>query len=774
MFSTILDELKATARRLARRPWFPLAAAAALAAGIGVNVAVFSVANAVLLRALPYRDPESLVWIWAARTDRDRAFYSLPDFLDFQSQNATLSSFEGLSQWAASRMDAPSPRRLQGMRVTRGFFDALGVTALHGRYFNGGDTTAVVLSFGLWTRDYGADPSVVGRSITLNNRAYQVVGVARPDLLFPAGEAEIFTVLDPNTESLRGQRGQNYLRAIGRLKPGVTMENARADLAGIEKRLRELYPVDNAKKIAPRLIPLHEEITGAFSTAVRAMLAAAALVLLLACANIGNLLLARAASRSGERAIRLALGASTLRASAGPVVEACLIAVAGGVSGIGVAWAFLRIVAERAPRGIPRMQWVALDGASIAFAAAATVLTAALCSLLPALEAARPVAGARVTRTGGGWLIALEAGLCVAIGANALLLIESMRALPSPGFNVDGLVQTRVTVPGVKPDGERIQQFVDTIGIGLAAANAVPLSGLNARTDFTIVGRAAATAASVPGAQNRWITPSFHELLLIPILRGRAFTAADGASAKRVAIVDEALARQFWPGADPLNASIVAAGETIEIVGICGAVKHFALEEDALPTLYMPVAQVFARDAGILASGLTLIARASPAELRRAIHAARSDVAVGAVTPYEQLVGDALSTRRFVLEFAVLFSIAAMLLAVTGVFAVAVQHMRGRVREIGIRAALGAFGWRLALESAATPLRFVFVGVIAGTGAGAAAAHAARSLFYSVSSGDARFFALAAGAVCGAAIVAIGIPARRAAALDPASVIRAE
>lgn len=227
------EELFAAARRLLRKPLFAITAAGALAAGIGVNVAAFSVANAVLLRDLPYRDAESLVWIWAARTDRDRAFFSLPDFLDFQEQNKTLADFEALSQWAASRLETPSPRRLQGMRVTQRFFDALGVTALHGRYFLPGETAVVVLSFGLWTRDYGADPAIVGRSITLNNRAYQVVGVARPDLLFPAGEAEIFTVLDPATEALRGKRGQNYLRAIGRLKPGVTIAQASADLAGI-------------------------------------------------------------------------------------------------------------------------------------------------------------------------------------------------------------------------------------------------------------------------------------------------------------------------------------------------------------------------------------------------------------------------------------------------------------------------------------------------------------------------------------------------------------
>ena len=505
----LLEEIQAAAKRTLRRPLFALAAAGALAAGIGVNVAVFSVANAVLLRELPYRNAESLVWIWAARTDRDRAFFSLPDYLDFQAQNTTLASFEALSQWAANRLGAPSPRRLQGMRVTHGFFDALGVTALHGRYFQPGDTGVVVLSFGLWTRDYGADPAVVGRTIQLNNRAFQVAGVARPDLLFPAGEAEIFTVLDPATESLRGQRGQNYLRAIGRMKPGVTSAQAQADLAGIEKRLRELYPADNAKKIAPRFIPLHDEITGPYSAALRALLAAAALVLLLTCANLGNLLMTRASARAGERAIRVALGATALRASAGPVLEALLVAAAGGVGAIGVAWTLLRLIAGHAPRGVPRMQWVAVDGASIGFGAAATVVTAVLCAMWPVFSGARPGASVRVTRASGGSLIGVEVALCVTIGANALLLVESMRALPGPGFAAEGLVQTRVSVPGGKPPGEAIQRFVDEIGARLApgaklaSTNELPLSGMNARRDFTIPGRAATTAASIPGAQNR-------------------------------------------------------------------------------------------------------------------------------------------------------------------------------------------------------------------------------------------------------------------------------
>jgi predicted permease len=777
MLQTILlEEIPAAGRRILRRPWFAIAAAGALAAGIGVNVAVFSAANAVLMRGLPYRDAGSLVWIWAARTDRDRAFFSLPDYLDFQAQNTTLASFEALSQWAANRLEAPSPRRLQGMRVTHGFFDALGVTALHGRYFRPGDTGVVVLSFGLWTREYGVDPGVVGRAIKLNNRAFQVIGVARPDLLFPAGEAEIFTVLDPATEALRGQRGQNYLRAIGRLKPGVTIARAQADLAGIEKRLRDLYPADNAKKIAPRFIPLHDEITGPYSTALRALLAAAALVLLLTCANLGNLLMTRAAARVNEQAIRMALGATALRASAGPVLEALLIAAAGGTAGIGVAWMLLRVVTELAPRGVPRMQWVALDGASIAFGVAATVVTAVLCAMWPAFSGAHVGAGSRVTRASGGALIGVEVALCVTIGANALLLVESMRALPGPGFVAEGLVQTRVNVPS----GVGVQRFVDEIsaklspGAKLASTNVIPLSGLNARRDFTISGRPAATAASIPGAQNRWVSPLYHESLGIPILRGRPFAESDNSTAQRVAIVDEALARQFWPGEDPLGAAIMMLGERVVIVGLCGGVKHFALEEDPLGTLYMPVAQVFDADAGIVASGLSVVSHSRPDELRDAIRSARSDVAIGAVTPVEQLVGDAIATRKFLLEFAVAFAIAALLLAVSGVFAVAAYDVRQRRREIGIRAALGGFGWRLAAAAAAMPLRSVAIGAVVGLVAAMAAARAAASLFYGVSADDSRYVAVAAGAVCAAAVAAIAIPARRAAGIDPAVAMRTE
>ncbi len=778
--SILLEEVLATAKRMLRKPLFAITAAGALAAGIGVNVAVFSIANTVLLRGLPYRDAESLVWIWAARTDRDRAVFSLPDYLDFQAQNTTLAAFEALSQWAANRLEAPSPRRLQGMRVTHGFFDALGLTALHGRYFRPDDTGVVVLSFGLWTREYGADPAVVGRTIKLNNRAFQVIGVARPDLLFPAGEAEIYTILDPATEALRGQRGQNYLRAIGRLKPGVTIAQARADLAGIEQRLRELYPADNAKKIAPRFIPLHDEITGPYSTALRALLAAAVLVLLLTCANLGSLLMTRAAARVNEQAIRVALGATAFRASAGPVLEALLIASAGGVGGIGAAWMFLRVLIESAPRGIPRMQWVTLDGASIGFGVAATAITALLCAMWPALSGARAGSGSRVTRGSGGALISIEVALCVTIGANAILLIESMRALPGPGFNAEGIVQTRVNVPGGKPNGEAIQRFVDEIAAKmapdakLASTNVIPLSGLNVRRDFTISGRAAATAASIPGAQNRWVSPLYHESLNIPILRGRAFAASDSATAQRVAIIDEALARQFWPDNDPLGATITVLGEKAVIVGLCGGVKHFTLEEDALGTLYMPVAQVFDADAGLVASGLSLVGRARPDELRDAIRSARSDVAIGAVTPVEQLVGDALATRKFLLEFAVTFAIAALLIAISGVFAVAANDMRQRYREIGIRAALGGFGWRLAAAAASMPLRSVAIGALIGVAAGAAAARAASSLFYGVSANDSRYAAFAAGAVCVAAIAAIAIPARRAAGVDPAAVMRVE
>lgn len=538
--------------------------------------------------------------------------------------------------------------------------------------------------------------------------------------------------------------------------------------------------MDNAKKIAPRVIPLHEEVTGPYSTALRALLAAAALVLLLACANMGNLLMARAAARADEHAIRVAMGATPARASVGPILEALLIAAFGGVAGGALAWVFLRVVAEYAPRGVPRLQWVALDGASLAFGLAATVITAMLCAIWPAFSAARPSAGTRVTRSSGGVLIGVEVALCVTIGALAVMLVESMRALPGPGFNAEGVIHTRLTVPGSSKHGESIQRFVDDIGARLppntsyAATNVVPLSGLNARRDFTIPGRAAATAASVPGAQNRWVTPRYHETLGIPILRGRAFGASDDGAARRVAIVDETLVKQFWPNDDPLGATINVIGENIVIVGVCGGVKHFALEEDPLGTLYMPAAQVFEVDAGILASGLSVVARTRPEELRAAIHAARADVAIGAVTPVEQFVGDAIATRKFVLRFAVSFAVAALLLAVSGVFAVAAFDIRQRYREIGIRAALGGFGWRLAAAAAAMPLRGVACGAVIGAVAATAGARAARSLFYGVSPEDGGYVALAAAAVCAAALVAIAIPARKAAGVDPATVMRVE
>jgi len=270
------------------------------------------------------------------------------------------------------------------------------------------------------------------------------------------------------------------------------------------------------------------------------------------------------------------------------------------------------------------------------------------------------------------------------------------------------------------------------------------------------------------------VSPRYHESLGIPILRGRAFAASDDATARRVAIVDEALARQFWPNEDPLGATMTVLGENVVIVGLCGGVKHFSLEEDSLGTFYMPVAQVFDADAGIVASGLSLVGRARPDELRDAIRSARSDVAVGAVTPVEQFVGDAIATRKFLLEFAVSFAIAALLIAVSGVFAVTAHDVRQRYREIGIRAALGGYGWRLAAAAASIPLRSVGIGAVVGIAAGAAGARAAGSLFYSVSAGDSRYLAIAAGAVCAAAIMAIAIPARRAAGVDPAAVMRVE
>ncbi|MBM3786957.1 MAG: FtsX-like permease family protein [Acidobacteria bacterium] len=711
-----------TLRQLVRQPGFSLPAVVLLAAAIGANAGVFSLINAVLLRSLPFESPDSLLWIWAARVDRDRAFFSLPDFVDLAARNRTLSGFEAFANWGVTRVERGERRRLTGLRVTPGLFDLLGVRPALGRMLRPADAGSgerlVVLSHGTWLRDYGGSPAIVNQRIQLNDEFYTVIGVAPREFFFPGADGEMFTMLDPYADPLRGDRGTNFLRAMGRLKPGAGIATAREDLAVISEDLKRLYPVPNAKKTAPNVFPLHDEITGPYRAALHGTGAAVALVLLLGCVNLGNLLLVRVIRRAAEFRIRLALGAGMRQLVTQVLAEPVAIFAAALPLGAAAGIAIVSACVRWAPVEMPRLREASLDLTVFVYLTALALGGALVCSIAPAayLHLRRTPAWA------GRAAIVVETASCVFLLTFAVDLVSFLRQPPDAGFEPAGKVHSRLSLPV-----SELPKFLTALDAGglVAATNALPLSGLNVRTDFEIDGAASATAAEQPGAQQRFVSPNYFDVLAVPIRRGRAFTRFDNQESKPVAIVDETAARMFWKDREPLGSHIRIGETRVEIAGIAGAVRHFSMEEPLLPTIYLPAMQTKGLNSSFLASSLSVVAASTPQQLSGAIRGASSLASIGTITQTPDLIDRALKVKRFQAWLLGGFSVIALLLSIAGTFSVVGLETGRRRREYGIRLAIGATPSQLVAEGVRRPLRDIAIG--AGLGCLAALAFTQHS-----------------------------------------------
>jgi predicted permease len=566
-----------------RAPLFTLLALVTLALGIGGNTAMFSLVSNILLRELPFREPEQLVWVFSRRVDPGKRPFSLPDFMDYRDQNQSLAGIAAYANWSANLTDPGDPERLQGLRMSANVFQMLGVEASTGRAFLPEDDTpgrqrVVVLSDGLWRRRFGADPQLIGKTLTLNGSSYTVVGVLPRQFFFPVKEAELAIPLAPDADPWRDVRTSvNFLRALARLKPGVTREQAEADLTSVAERLREQFPVANGQKLGVTLSPFHEELVGDFRLALWVLLGAVGVVLLMICVNLANLALVRASARHREMAIRTALGATRRRLVQQLVIESLLLALLGGGAGLLLAFYGIDLLVALSPTSLPRTAEVGVDFRVLGFTLAVSLLAGVIFGLAPAWQATRvnlneelkesgrgSVGGVRQSRA-RGLLVVSEIALSLVLLVGAGLLIKSFLRLQAvhPGFDPGNVLAVRLSLPKAQYANRaavtafyeelrpRLERLPGVEAVGFVSV--LPLSGLLAAVPFSIEGLAA-PPDEAKVADFRVASAGHFRVLRIPLIAGREFNEHDTAQAPPVALISQNLANRYWPNSSPLGA----------------------------------------------------------------------------------------------------------------------------------------------------------------------------------------------------------------------------
>ncbi|MEA2691579.1 MAG: hypothetical protein QOJ16_966 [Acidobacteriota bacterium] len=796
-------DLRYAARTLARSPGFTAAAALTLALGIGANAAVWSVVHAVLLRPLPYPHSERLVLLWETAPEVPRSSFSGPDFLDYRERLARQDRrgpFAGLAAFVASGVQLDSengPERVRGCTASEGFFQILGARPALGRTFlaedhRPGAPPVIVLTDGLWRRRFGADPRIVGKALPVNGRSAIVVGVLPPGFRFSIpGFLNPVEVWTPLALIPGGDRGGRSLRVLGRLRPGVAQAAAREELAATAALLARQYPATN-DGVGARLVPLHEQIAGASRRALLVLLAAVGLVLLTACANVANLLLARAAARRREIAVRSALGAGRWRLLSQLLAESLLLAALGGALGLLFAAWGLDLLVPLGGAELPRADEIGFDAATLAFTVGAVLLTALLFGLVPAFHVARqgPGEGLRDGERGGSGvgrqrarrtLAIAEVALALVLSTGAGLLIRSFLGLldTRPGFEPRGVLTAAVSLPKWKyregpAQAAAVAELLARVSAlpGVRAAGAIddlPLDGDRDANSYTFEGKT--DVKNMPSAEVRSITPGYFAAMRIPLRAGRPFTAADAAKAPPVAIVNQALARASFPGVDPVGRRLSFDGKQwLEVVGVAGDVRDLALDAPPEPEIYLPHAQVPSPRMTLAIAGGTGLAAA----VRQEARAVDRDLVVVRAQPMTEVIGAALAERRFHVLLLGLFAAAAFALAAIGVYGVISSGVAERTREIGIRVALGAGRGDVLRMVLGQGAALAAAGVAIGTAAALAASRLLAGLLYGVGASDPATFAAAALLLAGVALLASLLPAARASRLDPVRALKEE
>ena len=823
---TIWQDVRYGLRSLYKSPGFAAIAVAALALGIGCSVAIFTVVNAVLLRPLPYSDPDRLVMIFEGIP---RAFsgpigFSPPDFAYLQQQ--TLSSVFEVAAFSNKQYElsgVAEPERLTGARVSPSLFSILGVRPALGRAFTREDDqpgrNLVILSNGLWRRKFGSNPSIIGESVTLDRQSYTVVGVMPASFNFPHRgpisnnqPAEFWVPIAFTPSELQAWLSMYNHSVLARLKPGVTLEQARGEMKAMMRRIEEVYPADAKLELASTVEPFRKEVVGRTESFLFVLLAAVGMVLLIGCADVANLLLGRARERQREMAIRIALGAGRLRIIRQLLTESVLLALCGGALGILFSAAGANLLVQLSPASMPRVHEIRLDETVLAFAVLLSMSTAVLFGLVPALEASRSEIGDALKEGGRtatqsrrqrrvlSILVSAQFAMAVVLLAGAGLLLRSFITLlaTEPGFRPEQVLSMSMSLPAssysraeqIRSFYQRLLENVEAIpGVKAAsAATDLPLA-VRERRSITPEVQSGGTEGIPRVTAHVWALGEYFEALRIPLKKGRYFTRRDGQSGERVVIINETMAAHFWPGQDPLGHRMKWGGNAsntpwMTIVGVVGNVKQGPLRTETVPQTYEPYLQVGGaliedNNVGMLRS-LTLIVRAEmePAALiqtvRQQVRALDPALPVVNVQTLEQHVSKSVAPERFNTYLLGAFAVFALILAAIGIYGVMARSVAQRTHEIGVRMALGARRSDVLKLVARPGMTLAACGIAIGIGGALAFTRVLAGLLFGVQPYDPWTFSGVVALLCLVALLACYIPARRAARVDPMVALRYE
>jgi len=810
------NDLKHGCRVLLKAPGFALSAIVVLALGIGANTAIFGIVNGVLLRPLPYAEPDRLVQLWHTPPQKQfpgvrRFALSAANYLDWEAQNTVFSSSAVYRFWQFRLTATGEPQILRAVRVEPTFFSVLGTRALVGRGIDPSDDVperqhVVVLSYGLWNSQFGGDQQIVGKTIHLDGNAYAVIGVMPSSFAKP--ESVSLWVPLVWTAQEKAVRGEHSMAAVARLKPAVTVQQAQSQLDAIAGRIAEQYPADSAGWGAA-VVPLREETVGDVRKPLLMLFGAVVFVLLIACANVANLMLARTVDRRKEIAIRTAFGAKRTRIIGQMLSESLLVSVSGGALGLIVAHFGTELVVNYFGASLPRLADIKMDGAVLAFAFATALVSGTVAGVAPAWRMSKtdpndalkqglgrldsPSTGKRTRAV----LIVTEVALSLVLLVGAALMIRTLWNLRSvhPGFVADHVLTMRIGVAANEFDSEGQQvQFYDQVLQRVRALPGVQYAGITddlpleggSMQPVAVEGHPIVEMAHQPEVSVRLLSPQFMTTMGIPILRGRELTDADTATSAPVVLVSQSMAKQFWPNEDPIGKRLTLTffpKVVRQVVGVVGDVKDRGLDnQDPISTLYWPLTQFYAPEAWgkFRAMGLTLVARTAsdPARVtstvRSAIHEISPATPLIDVRTMDDIVAGSLSPQRFNMLLLAAFAGLALVLATVGLYSVVAYATRQRVKEIGIRMALGADRFSVLRGVVFDGLRPTLIGIGIGIAAAILLSHVLTTLIYGVQATDAPTYATVAVLLVAVGLAASMIPAYRATLIDPIRTLRDE